>query len=569
MQLKRTPMPRDAATDATVTAPADPLAAFEVPLQGPLRRAGLFSVIAGLMWPLQALAIASVVQGWVTGQHSGQSIGWVVLFVGAGVTRALADRHAGGLAFAVADDAIARLRNALLADEARRPDRVDSSAALAALLAQKIPLLMPYLTRYRIAALRVMVLPPVFLVLAFSQSWAVGIVLLVAGPLIPVFMALVGMAAKKASEEQMVEIGAMNDLLIDRLAALGDLRLLDATGRAVDDLSARAGGLRVRTMVVLRVAFLSSTVLELFAAIGVAMVAVYVGFSLLGELDFGAWETPLTLGEGLFLLLLAPEFFQPLRDLAASWHDRAAAQAVAGEVAALTAAPRIEILGDGAPAAAVPGPMRLCVRGAVVQRGGRRVAVPDIDIGPAQAVVLTGKSGSGKSTALAAIAGLLPLASGRIEVAGAPLTGLIADGWRARLAWVPQGVHLPDATLRAFLDPRGTGRDLAPALAAARASHVVEGLSDGLETRLGETGAGVSGGEARRLLVARAWAAAEAGADLVLADEPTADLDDATAADVIAGLRGLRDRGVALIIASHDPAVIAAFGSAVAMEGLA
>jgi hypothetical protein len=109
----------------------------------------------------------------------------------------------------------------------------------------------------------------------------------------------------------------------------------------------RAEALRARTMAVLRVAFLSSTVLELFSAIGVAMVAVYVGFALLGEIPFGAWATPLTLSEGIFLLMLAPEFFQPLRDLAAAWHDKAGALAVTRELAEAEAMQEAEILGTG------------------------------------------------------------------------------------------------------------------------------------------------------------------------------------------------------------------------------
>lgn len=136
---------------------------------------------------------------------------------------------------------------------------------------------------------RVMVLPLVILGLAFWQSWAVGVVLLISGPLIPVFMALVGMAAKEASARQMAEIGTLNDFLVERLSALLDIRLLGARTAVLQGFERQAGDLRRRTMAVLGVVFLSSTVLELFAAIGVAMVAVYVGFSLLGALEFGAW----------------------------------------------------------------------------------------------------------------------------------------------------------------------------------------------------------------------------------------------------------------------------------------
>uniref|UniRef100_UPI00356B56E2 ATP-binding cassette domain-containing protein n=1 Tax=Rhodosalinus sp. TaxID=2047741 RepID=UPI00356B56E2 len=311
--------------------------------------------------------------------------------------------------------------------------------------------------------------------------------------------------------------------------------------------------------------FLSSTILELFSALGVALVAVYVGFTLLGEIGIGHWGD-LTLAGGLFVLLLAPEFFQPLREMAAAWHDRASARAVAGELAALEDDPRPAILGRGEAAAPLDGPATLRLDGAMVMRGGARVRLPDLAVAPGEAVALTGPSGSGKSSALMAAAGLVPAETGRIEVAGRALDDATADAWRARVALVPQSVHVPDVTLRAFLDPAGQGGDPAPALAAAGAEGVVARLPEGLDTRLGETGAGVSGGEARRLLVARAILS---GAEVVLADEPTADLDSETARQVIAGLQALAARGATLLVATHDPRLVAAMDRVVEMPGTA
>ena len=152
-----------------------------------------------------------------------------------------------------------------------------------------------------------MVIPLAILALAFWWSWAVGVIFLITGPLIPLFMALVGMAAQSASEKHMAEIGTLSELLVDRLGALADMRLLGASPALVEDFAGRADDLRARTMAVLRIAFLSSTVLELFAAIGVAMVAVFLGFSLLGAIGFGTWGAPLGAFEVVLLLMLAPE----------------------------------------------------------------------------------------------------------------------------------------------------------------------------------------------------------------------------------------------------------------------
>jgi len=368
--------------------------------------------------------------------------------------------------------------------------------------------------------------------------------------LIPVFMALVGMAAKDASRRQMTEIGNLNDLLVERLSALVDIRLLGAGDAVMDGFTVQAGDLRQRTMAVLRVAFLSSTVLELFAAIGVAMVAVYVGFSLLGALEFGAWGGALTPEAGIFLLLLAPEFYQPLRDLSAAWHDKASADAVLVDLADCEAGETEQLLGQGADAARLAGPARLSLRGCILPSGAR---LADIDIQAGESIALVGASGAGKTSALRMMAGLLTPVSGAVMVAGQPLQDDTADAWRARIGWMPQGPHFTNASLRHNLTSGHAG-DLDKALEQAAVRDVVAALPQGLQTRLGETGGGLSGGEARRLTLARAIYGSP---DVILADEPTADLDADTAAAVTRGLLAQAERGATLVIATHDAALAA------------
>ncbi len=525
------------------------------PVARQLGRAGRLSLLAGLLWPVQAAALAWAVAGWIEGEPAVERAGLAaVVFVVCAALKAFWEHRAGASLFAAADETIARERAALIEREARAPGDA-GSAAIASLIVQKLPLLQPWITRYHVAMLRASVLPLVLLVLAFSQSWVVGLTLLVAGPLIPVFMALVGMAAEEASRRQMDEIGTINDMLMDRLSAMLDIRLLGATERVAGDFENKAETLRERTMAVLRIAFLSSTVLELFSALGVAMVAVFVGFTLLGEIGFGSWGGGLTAGQGIFLLLIAPEFFQPLRDLAGAWHDRAAGFAVVAELDELDGAERVEFLGRGLAAEPLAERMRVEVTGAVAALPGRDVGIPDFALHAGQSVALTGPSGAGKTTALAALAGLVPLSAGRIEVCGTVLDDRSADAWRARTAWVPQQPHFPDENLSAWLDTSGVGADPWPALEMAEAAGIVRRLPDGLKTRLGESGGGVSGGEARRLLLARAILT---GADLVIADEPTADLDAKTGGRIISTLKKLQDDGRAVIVATHDPALAAA-----------
>lgn len=511
------------------------------------RRAAVLSVLAALIWPFQAALVAWAIGGLVQAEAPSP---WLAAlgFAGLGGLRAALAYAAEARAQTAADAVITAARTALVAAEAKRAG--DSSfggaGSVAALAGEKLDLLAPYVTRYAPARARVTVLPLVILALAFWHSWAVGLVLMISGPLIPVFMALVGMAAKEASARQMAEVGTLNDFLVERLSALVDIRLLGAGPAVLQGFAEAAGDLRRRTVAVLAVAFLSSTVLELFAAIGVAMVAVYVGFSLLGALEFGAWGGALSAQAGIFLLLLAPDFYQPLRDLSAAWHDKAAADAVLDELARHRGDPGTHLPGTGGVAARLPGPASLSLRGCRTPSG--RV-LPDMMIAPGERVALIGPSGSGKTSALRLMAGL---DLGPVTVAGQPLTETNADAWRARLGWMPQAPHFLTGSLRHNLTLGRTG-DLAAALETAAVQDVVGAMPQGLGTRLGETGAGLSGGEARRITLARAVYGIP---DVILADEPTADLDAVTAEAVTQGLLA-QAIGVTLVVATHDPALAA------------
>lgn len=519
-----------------------------------LRRANVLSVMAALLWPAQAATVAYALGGLLTGQAV--SAGAVALtFLALGVLRAWLGAISEAQLQAVAQEVIHSARAHLVSVEATRAEdsAFGGAGAIAALASEKLDLLATYITRYAPARARVMVVPLAILALSVWHSWAVAIVLVISGPLIPVFMALVGMAAKETSQRQLAGIGSLNDLLVERLSGLVDIRVLGARKTVLDGFNAQAGALREQTMAVLRIAFLSSTVLELFAAIGVAMVAVYVGFSLLGMLEFGAWGGTLTPQAGIFLLLLAPEFYQPLRDLSAAWHDKAAADAVQEELATWNAQATPAMMGCGGAGHRLSGTPTIALKGCRLPNGE---TLPDLEIAAGESVALVGPSGSGKTSALRLMAGLAPPAAGLVQVAGQTLSDENADDWRARVGWMPQSPHFLNASLRQNLQ-LGREGNLSSALEQAAVSGVVTGLPQGLNTRLGETGGGLSGGEARRLTLARAILGAP---DVIIADEPTADLDKATAAAVIDGLLAQAARGATLVVATHDPALAARMG---------
>lgn len=528
---------------------------------GPRRSGSLLAVAANGIWLAQAWIIASVLSSLV--MKTDVAVWPMALgFLGLGVLRAGLNRLAARFLGTAAEIRIRDLRAEIIRAETATGTaaRFGGAGAIGALTTGKLETLRPFLLRYAPARMRVMVVTLAILAITAWFSWAAAVVLLAAGPLIPVFMALVGWAAKEASAKQMVEIGSLNDLLADRLAALSDLKLIGAGPQVVDGFADASDGLRLRTMAVLRIAFLSSTVLELFSALGVAMIAVWVGFALLGEIGWGTWGTPLTPFAGIYILLLAPDFFQPLRDLAAAWHDKASAEAVLEEMDIWRSEERPAMSGAGAWAAplAFAG---LSARDLVMVRGTRRIRLPDLDLRPGESLALTGPSGAGKTTLLRVLAGLEQPEQGSVHIGSRSLTTENADAWRATLGWMPQSPRFLSRSLRHNI---GFGAPLDPAvLNLSRVTPILPALPSGELAKLGETGAGLSGGEARRVMLARAL---HGRPKVILADEPTADLDAETAQDIVEGLLGFVARGGTLIVATHDPRLMSRMQRQIELE---
>lgn len=566
-----------------------------------LDAACLIHALSPLLWIPQAALLALGVARLQSGAGLSGVVWPAAGIVVAGLLRAWLDAWSSTRMFESARSHLSLWRErAITSLSARSPlDRSRLHAGTAAsVLAEQAEAILPWLTRYHGAMWRVRLMPLVILLPVAWYSWAAATVLITAAPLIPLFMVLVGWRARAASEAQWLQMSSMNAFLLDRLRGLPTLRALGSVQTTARRLRASAEDLRQRTMKVLRIAFLSSAVLELFSALGVAMVAAYVGFHLLGYLEFGAWGGRLTLGEGLFILLLAPAFFEPLRELAAVWHDRAAG------VAAMDALARLNENGlpllDGAPAAqpgaekaatdSVPSALHdrpapdavkpTSVKAASVkpasvdpaspQRPAPSVRLTDLGfafpdekpvfqgfslaVRPGEHVALVGGSGTGKTVLMSLLAGLLVPTAGRIEIDGQTLVPDTVRALRERMAWMGQRAHVFAAPVRDNIALGRPGIDderVRQAIITARLDTVAQahpGIS------LGEGGTGLSGGEAARLALARLMAAPEA--DLLLADEPTAHLDSETADQVAESLVTLA-RGRTLIVATHDPRLAA------------
>ena len=532
---------------------------------------------AALLWLPQAALLAWAVQGLATGRGMA-AVWWPaagILFLG--VLRAVAEAWAGRRIFAAARAHLSRLRMLVAASlSAGSPlDRTRAPSGLAAsVIAEQAEAIVPYLVRYQPARWRLALVPPIILAVVASQSWLAALVLLLAAPLIPLFMVIVGRGAQAASKAQMVEMGGMNAFLLDRLRGLATLRALGAVGATADRLGDAAQSLRRRTMAVLRIAFLSSAVLELFSALGVAMVAVYVGFHLLGTLDFGGWGQRLSLGQGLFILLLAPAFFEPLRELAAVWHDSAAGKAA---LQALEQLARHEIPLPGTQMevrAADSGPTRLPTAPAIVVRDlhfahpgeAPLFAGLDLRVAAGEHVALLGASGSGKTALLSLLAGLMPAARGQIAIGGVALSDRSIGALRQRIGWMGQHPHVFAGAVEANVALGRAGITTAKVQAAIDLAWL-DGVAQARPlAMLGEGGSGLSGGEAVRLALARL--AVQVDADLLLIDEPTAHLDTDTANRVGEALIALA-QGKTLIVATHDPVLAARLGRVIRLDALA
>ncbi|OUD09932.1 hypothetical protein BVC71_07825 [Marivivens niveibacter] len=516
------------------------------PIDADIRTASRFAILANLIWLPQTAIIALVLARLLQGDRP--YIGYMVIcFVGLAIIRTVFAAMSEARSSAAGDSLIAQCRRIIVEKEARFFSAEIGAGATAALSFEKLDMIVPYVGRYRQAMARVRIVPIIIIVIAAYYSWVAALIFMITGPLIPVFMALIGWAAKDASENQMAEMGTMNDMIVDRLPAILDMRLLNTSERFVKGFTQAADRLRTRTMAVLKIAFLTSTVLELFAAIGVALMAIYLGFSLLGAIGFGQSWGGLTPFSVIWILLIAPEFYQSLRDLSAAWHDKAAASAVADDWQKWFDQVRPPVIGAGQ-SAFLGETFGVKTIGAVAQVGQQRIQIPDFEVKSGQGIAITGPSGAGKSTALNALAGLVPIVDGAVHVNGQVLDDDKVAAWRDEIGWMPQAPHFFDDTLQFNLD-FGTGADIWPALKSVDMADVVDRLPNGAQTKLGETGGGLSGGEARRLTLCRAILA---NPKLIIADEPTADLDPKTAEIVTNALLNLKSKGVALIVSTHD-----------------
>nr|WP_264293034.1 thiol reductant ABC exporter subunit CydD [Bordetella pertussis] len=527
----------------------------------PLAVAGAAPLIGGVLLVIQAWLLARVLDQAIVQGAARAELATSIVAISALMLARAALAWLGERAGAAAAERIKRqVREALFARLlALGPQwsRQRASGELASAMVEQVEALDAFFAKYLPAMGAAAVLPVAFAVVVLPVDVITGLLLLVSAPLIPLFMALVGWGAEAASRRHLQAFARLSGFFADRLRGLATLKLYGRAEAEEQSVVAASDALRQRTMAVLRIAFLSSAVLEFFAAQGVAGVAVYIGLTYLGFLDVRA--SVLTLQGGFFCLLLAPEVYGPLRQFAAHYHDRAAARAAVAQIARTfdgLPSPGVEPAPPAQAPALARGAARLAASGLTVTQPGRpapvlREAALQLDAGAH--VALRGASGAGKTTLLELLARLRD-GAGAIALDGVPLADWDEAALRERVVLIGQRPYLYAGSIADNIRLARPGASAALVEEAARRACVMEfaqALPRGLDTPLGSRGHGLSGGQAQRVALARLFLR---DPGLILLDEPAAHLDAATQARVLDEVLAFA-QGRTLLLATHADAV--------------
>lgn len=432
------------------------------------------------------------------------------------------------------------LRTVTALPPAERNTRLDEAATV---ITSGLDGLRPYFTAYLPALFLAAILTPAtVLVIAFNDLQSAAIVL-VALPLIPVFMVLIGLATADRSAAALDAMTTLQARLMDLIAGIPTLRALGRADGPADRIATLSAAHRRSAMATLRIAFLSALVLELIATLGVALVAVSIGLRLVfGEMSLAA---------GLTVLLLAPDVFWPLRRVGVEFHAAQNGKAAADKAFALIVQHSEASAGTRVVEAAGA---HIVLDGlSVAGRDGMSPRELSGRIRPGEVTVLTGPNGAGKSTTLQVIAGLVVPTSGRVTVDGVDVDDLDRPTWWRQLAWLAQRPVIVPGTVAENLRLFGPLDDPESACRAAGFDDVIAGLPDGVDTVLGRGGVGLSLGQRQRLGLARALGSR---APVLLLDEPTSHLDEATERTVLQAIRRRAAVGATVVVVAHRNSLV-------------
>ncbi|MBG5892501.1 cysteine/glutathione ABC transporter permease/ATP-binding protein CydD [Providencia rettgeri] len=517
-----------------------------------LRISMLLGILSGLMIIAQAWFLAVILQALIMDNvPREQLLTPFVLLICVFILRAIVTYVRERVGFRCGQVVRQEIRNMVL-DKLQELGPVwvkgKPAGSWATIILEQIEDMQDYYSRYLPQMYLAGIIPIMILIAIFPFNWAAALILFVTAPLIPIFMALVGLGAADANRRNFIALGRLSGSFLDRLRGLDTLRLFFREKAEIKQIRESTEDFRSRTMEVLRMAFLSSGVLEFFASISIAVVAVYFGFSYLGEMNFGSYGLPVTLFAGFLALILSPEFFQPLRDLGTYYHAKAQAVGAAETLETLLNSDGEQKAQQGTQTLSDEAIYIQAKQLEILSHDGVRLAGPlDFNIEPQQRIAIVGQSGAGKSSLLNLLLGFLPY-RGSITINGVELRELCPDKWRELLGWVGQNPHLPEQTLVENIclgKPNATEAEIQQAIDNAYVSEFLAHLPDGLNTKLGDYAARLSVGQAQRVAVARTLLKPSR---MLLLDEPAASLDSHSEQRVMQTLNQLSSQQTTLLV---------------------
>ena len=416
----------------------------------------------------------------------------------------------------------------------------------ATLLLEQVEDMQDFFSRYLPQMSLSVFIPFIILVVVFPINWAAGLIFLLTAPLVPMFMALVGMKAADANRKNFKALQRLSGHFYDRLQSMTTIRLFNRADAETEVLRGASEVFRTRTMDVLKIAFLSSAVLEFFTSLSIAMTAVYFGFSYIGELNFGHYGVGVTLFAGLFILILAPEFYQPLRDLGTFYHAKQQAVGAAESIVEFLDTDITKVKSGDIDLAS---PSSISVEASdlkVISPEGVELVGPiSFTLDSQQSTALVGPSGAGKTSLINAILGFMPY-EGSLKINGIELRELDLASWRKQISWVGQNPLLLHGSIRDNVTlgkPEISESDIHQALSQSHADEFVN--QHGLEYMISDRSGGLSVGQSQRLALARAMIQ---NGQFWLLDEPTASLDARSEQLVMQGINSNIDDRTALLV---------------------
>lgn len=515
-----------------------------------IRLSILLAITLGVLTVIQAWFIANVVdQVFIQQQALSSLLNDFIILVALLCLRALMVYVRSKVAFKAGSLIRSRIRQQLF-EKCTKTGPIKSqrfaTGEFATLMLENVEKCQGYFADYLPQMMVAVIVPLMILVVVWSQNWMAGVILLITMPLIPLFLAIFGMGAAALHEKNAAALSKMSAHFYDVLCGLATLKYFGQAKAQVEPIRKVSESFRKRTMSVLYVAFLSSSVLEFFSALSVALLATYLGLGFLGHLSIGI-HGHLTLKTGLLILILAPEFFMPLRELNTHYHARSEA---IGASVKLTEFLALDEMSSGDDLLAEP------VRIIQLNQLGIQFDSPvlegvDYQFEMGKRYGIVGPSGVGKTSILNCLLKLIDPSSGSITVNDLALSDIDLTAWHQNIAYLSQRALLPGSTIRENLNMAGEGFSdeiLLSVLKQVDLDVWVQNLPDGLETNIYEQRQGLSGGQANRLALARSILK---DAPIWILDEPTASLDEASAAALMKTIEA-HSKGKLLIMVTHD-----------------